>query len=540
MAEWYTGHASGESERNVQRQPTTARRGTMPRAIRAWGWILRLAACALLFAMALVAVLAACSSADVTPSSDFDPGGTYGAEISLTIIGRGRVTTMPAAIDCPSSCFARIVLDSASVDGGDGGITLLAQGTTTAHFVGWSFADVDLGARARGPSQCSPMTRKASVPAVIDHSTVITVPFGETKGTPPRGHEEECAAFTSVSLAYAVTATFEEDPPQPGFDAAPPDEADLDVLFLPKTPGSQAQEIGVTGGYAYWRFSLGGPASGVAGSYLASGGFDEIVQPTRIMRSFHVDRHAVFQYGDDDSLWVIPGGQLSASLLGVAPPCLALASDALNVYCRAAVDGGTAIYAWPVSGGDPTAPSIVHVLPFGSALAVDTQRFYFSQQDDSLPNHAKILSTTRNADVDGGIPLFTTVAVGQTSPSGMVAVGPSFLAWLDELGGTVAARSSAKVSFGAAPSTSLGASAIRYVAGDPSTNEYWIGVGNDGAGAWQIYRAIAGGTSGSTTFFRSGTTDLGGLAADATYVYWTRPNGRVYQAFRNGNGRSGP
>ena len=323
-----------------------------PRAIRAWGWILRLVVCALALALSIVAVLGACSG-DHTASNEL-AGGTYGAEISLSIVGRGRVTTVPAAIDCPGTCFARILLPSASVDGGDGGVTLIAEGTSTAHFVGWSFAESDLGVRARGPSQCSPMTRKASLPATVDRSSAITVPFGATTGTPPRGHEEECAPFTSVSLAYAVTATFEEDPPLPGFDSAPPDEADLDVLFVPKTLGSQAMEIGVTGGYAYWRFSQGGAASGVAGSYLASGGFDEIVPPTRAMRSFHVDRNAVFQYADDDSLWVIRSGQLSANMLGVAPPCLALASDAVNVYCRAALDAGTAIYAWPANGAaDP-------------------------------------------------------------------------------------------------------------------------------------------------------------------------------------------
>ncbi|MEA2746437.1 MAG: hypothetical protein QOI41_580, partial [Myxococcales bacterium] len=341
----------------------------MSGVIRAWGWILRLVAFALLLASTVVAILPSCDSSEAAPA-EADPGGTYGAEISLSIIGRGRVTSSPSVVDCPSSCFARIVFASSSVDGGDGGITLIAQETSGAHFMGWSFADVDLGARGRGPSQCSPVTRKASVPAPVEHSTVVTVPFGETQGAPPRGHEEECAAFTSVSLAYAVTATFEEDPPQPGFDSAPPDEADLEVLFLPKTAGSQAKEIGVTGGYAYWRFSLGGPFSGVAGSYLASAGFDEIVQPTRVMRSFHVDRHAVFQYADDDSLWVIPAGQLTATMLGVAPPCLALASDAQNVYCRAALDGGSAIYAWPVSGGDASAPTIVHVLPPGNALGV--------------------------------------------------------------------------------------------------------------------------------------------------------------------------
>ena len=517
----------------------------MPREIRTWGWRFRLVACAVVLATVIVAVLAACTG-DGTASSE-PPAGTYGAEISLSIVGRGRVTTVPATIDCPGSCFARILLPSAAVDGGDGGITLIAEGTSTAHFVGWSFAESDLGVRARGPSQCSPMTRKASVPATVDRSTVIVVPFGETQGTPPRGHEEECAPFTSVSLGYAVTATFEEDPPLPGFDAAPPDEADLDVLFLPKMPGSQAMEIGVTGGYAYWRFTLGGPSSGVAGSYLASGGFDEIVPPNRVIRSFHVDRNAVFQYADDDSLWVIQAGQLSATMLGLAPPCLALASDALNVYCRAALDAGTAIYAWPVNGAaDPPPQSLVHVLPAGSTLAVDAERFYFSEDDVLFLGHAKILSTTRDADVDGSAPDFTTVATGQTSPFGL-SLGPRFLAWIDLDGKSRSTRSAAKQQPPGAGFFDglVRVDGVRFVAADPSSNAYWVGVGDDGSGAWVIYQTLAG-TGQTPTFVRSGLggsnglSDLGGLAVDAATLYWTRRNGRVYRAPKSNDGRSGP
>jgi hypothetical protein len=500
----------------------------VPRAIRTWGWILRLVACALVLAMMIVAVLAACSG-DGTASSEV-PGGTYGAEISLSIVGRGRVTTAPAANDSPGSCFARILLPGANVDGGDGGITLIAEGTSSAHFVGWSFAESDLGVRARGPSQCSPMTRKASVPATAEPSSVITVPFGETKGTPPRGHEEECAPFTSVSLAYAVTATFEEDPPLPGFDAAPPDEADLDVLFLPKSPGSQAMEIGVTNGYAYWRYEVNG-LSRVAGSYLPSASVDEIVTPNGEIRLFDVDRHAVFQY-TNDSLWVIQGGTLSAAFLGGAPRCLALASDALNVYCRAELDGGSAIYAWPVAGADASAPSIASLLPLGNDLGVDTQRFYFSEDHGALPKQAKILSAPRGSgsNAEGGVPpSFTTLALGQTSPFGMV-VGSSFLAWIDDQGGSFSSSSSSKLMI-STPSTALGGAAFRFVAADAFSNEYWLGIGNDGSGAWSIYRITVG--MPTATFFRGGTTDLGGLAVDSTYVYWTRPNGRVYRGLKN-------
>jgi len=519
-------------------------------ASRSLDLFLRLSLGALLLSMTVISASPSCDSSEVPASIDVSTGNTYGAEISLTVTGRGRVTSSPPSIDCPSDCFAKIVLPSGSVDGGDGGITLIAEDTPGAHFVGWSFAEVDLGARARGPAACSPMTRKASVPPGVDlESTVVSVPFGETAGTPPAGHEAECAAYRSVSLAYAVTAKFSEDPPQPGFDASV-DPDDLDVLFLPTYPTAQANEIGVTGGYAYWRFTLGGlpNMSGVEGSDLASNSHDVIVAPDQSIRTFDVGRHVAFQTVDA-TLRVIMAGQMSTNLLGGAPICHALASDAQNVYCRAAFDGGTAIYAWPVTGLDVPAPSIVHVLPFGDDLAVDAQRFYFSDTGDAFDIHptASVFSATHDADVDGGTPTFTTLATGQWQPS-RIAVGPFYIAWIDAqhdgmYAATRALKAAQKVP--GPPVVVLQGSWIPGIAVDPSTDDFWIGVdttsiggsGGSGAGGWRIHQAPAGSTT--TTLFRSGTGDLGGIAVDETSVYWTLSNGRVYRAFKNGNGGEG-
>jgi len=499
-------------------------RGPIP----AWRLLLRVALGVLFLTMTAIGIWPSCDTSEVPAAIDVGTGGTYGAEISLSVIGRGRVTSSPPSVDCPSDCFARIVLASASVDGGDGGITLIAQDSPGSHFAGWSFAEVDLGARARGPAACSPMTRKSSVPPSNNDSTVVSVPFGETQGTPPPGHEAECAAFTSVSLAYAVTAKFVEDPPEPGFDAAV-DPADLDVLFYPTNPSYQAKEIGVTNGYAYWRFAIDGlpNLSGVAGSDLASNVLNEIVAPDQSIRMFHVDRHAVFQT-TDDTLRYILAGQTSTNTLGGAPTCLALASDAQNVYCRAGLDGGTAIYAWPAIGVDVAAPSIVHLLPDGDELGVDTQRFYFFGERTIL-GQEKLLSAPR--DGDGGTPSLTTLASAQSSPRGL-AVGVPFLAWLTDPGtGLIAASSVSKFGDGGFPTPGTSAPALRYVAADPSANAYWVGAGGDGTGAWQIYRVDV---VNGPLFFRAGNTDLGGVAVDDTYVYWTAANGRVYRSLKSG------
>ncbi len=252
---------------------------------------------ALFFAMSTMAMMSAwpaCESEAPGPPGEIDPGPTFGAEIVLSIVGRGSVTSNPTGIDCPSSCFARVVLADPSVDGGDAGIALSPNETIGAHFVGWTFAEVDLGVRARGPSQCSPMTRKSTTPSV-DTSRVLTVPFGETTGTPPRGREEECAAFTTVPVAYAVTATFEDDfvPPLP--DADLPDGGLVQLFDSPGT--GPAKEIGLAGGYVYWRYEQNG-LSGIASAFPGSNQVDVLVSPFDVITRFHVDTHVVFQHAD--------------------------------------------------------------------------------------------------------------------------------------------------------------------------------------------------------------------------------------------------
>ncbi len=328
------------------------------------------------------------------------------------------------------------------------------------------------------------------------------------------------------------------------------DPDDRDVLFYPTNPSAEAKEIGVINGYAYWWFDLGLPTkAGIAGSDLASGApFTEIVAPDQSIRMVDIGHHVVFQT-IDNTLRVILAGSTkpgSSITLGGAPNCLALASDAQNVYCRAALNDGSAIYAWPVTGGGASAPSVVHMLPPGNGLGVDAQHFYFSEDNglDVGPPKANVLSVTRDADVAGAKPTFTTLASGQASPFGM-AVGPSYVAWFDALrDGTFAARSASKLEPLPIPKDPdaallLAAMTRPHVAADPIANDYWVGVGNDGSGAWSITKITAG--TSNTTLFRSGTTAdkrgfgvLGGLAVDATYVYWTRSNGRVYRALKNG------
>lgn len=470
--------------------------------------------------MAMMSAWPACESRDPPEAGEVDPGPTFGAEITVNVVGRGRITSSLGGIDCPSSCFGRALLADPSVDGGDGGVTLVPNTTSGAHFVGWTAEELDVGVRARGPSQCSPMTRRTATPLVASRYE-LTVPFGETTGTPPRGREEECAAFTKVPVAYALTATFEDDfvPQLP--DAAPPDGG-LAPLFQAVGNGP-AKEIGATGGYVYWHYQQNG-LSGIASAFPGSSQVDVIVSPTDVITRFDVDTHVVFQHADG-TLQAIERGNGFAVTLGNAPTCAALASDFANVYCRASGNATVStLYAWPITGA--LMPTIVYVLPAGRDLAVDDQRFYFSDDKGGFTDQAIVSSTSRSGG-DGGVAITTPLIVDQTSPRDLI-VSSSYLFWLDDRGGGVSsARSATKLG----PSTaqaSVSGSGVRFLAADRFSSGYWVGITGAGLGGGSIVRAFA--STSSTIPFRTGITGMGGIAVDSSFIYWTQSDGRVFRA----------
>jgi hypothetical protein len=69
--------------------------------------VVRSAALVLGVAMAGAGAWPACELVQTPAGTEVDPCPTFGVEISVAIKGRGRVVSEPAALDCPSSCFAR-------------------------------------------------------------------------------------------------------------------------------------------------------------------------------------------------------------------------------------------------------------------------------------------------------------------------------------------------------------------------------------------------------------------------------------------------
>lgn len=484
---------------------------------------------ALVVAAATTGAWPACETHEPSAGAlDVDPGPTFGAEIAVTIVGRGRVTAAPGGIDCPSTCFARVVLDDPNVDGAELGVALVAEATRGAHFTGWRLDAADLGARARGSSQCSPMTRPSeTAPTFSVGSPRISLRFGETKGTPPRGHEDECAEVTAVPVAYAITATFEEDfvlIRDAGSDAAGDAGGGADVLFQrPAGAVSQAKEIGLAGGLVYWRFQTSNGLSGIAtGSRTSPKPTPSIrMSASNIISAFDVDKQVALQLSTGQ-LFAIGAGETMLSPLGSLPPCDALASDFATVYCRAPSGSGSTLYAASVNAGTP--PVVVHALPRGRALAVEGQTFYVSQET-GFDSGGSIAVVPRIGD--GGAPALSMLVPGQTSPKDIV-LGPTQLFWIDDRGGSsFIASAGSKLVAGPADLGVAGAN-VRFVAADPvSSALYWVGMSSPVSGGSQILRVTVG---VNPTTFRAKLTGLGGLAVDETYVYWTLSDGRVYRA----------
>lgn len=490
----------------------------------------RLALIAPLVAVTAMVATPSCDPYDDARADDLDRGGTLGAEVAVTVVGRGRVTSTPLGVDCPSGCFARILLADEAIDGGTKGVTLVAEPTPGASFEGWSFEELDRGARARGPAACSPMTRKSVVPAVDATSRAISLAFGESIATPPRGREEECAGYTSVSIAYVVTATFADviDVIDAGNDGLVSDPGAEVVFDAPAdAQGSVATEIGVAGGYVYWRYQLGAQ-SGVAGGFSGFRGGKQkasvLLATADPITRFDVDQHVAIQDASG-AVHAIAGGNDFPVRLGDAPPCAALASDVASVLCRANDGAGSTLYAWAVNGGPS---SIVHRLPLGSDLATDGQRIYFSE--GSGAGGAIVESAPRGGD--GSAPLVTRLVFGQTSPQSL-SVGPSYLFWIDDLGnGSFNATSGSKFSTSTARVASAGSS-VRFVAADPSEDSFWIGVLDTNGSTGTILHAFPSVQGPSPMPFRTGIVGLGGIAVDNAYVYWTQSDGRVYRKLKS-------
>jgi hypothetical protein len=454
-----------------------------------------------------------------------DPGGTFGAEVQVRVVGRGRVSgNIPTSIDCPGDCYARYTFTSQSDKGAADGLTLKAISTPGARFVGWTFEAEQLGTRARGPDNCSPVKRATSQPGNND-SPELKLSFGEVNGTAPPGQEGSCVGdLLKVPVAYKLVATFEDlpVPPEAGPDADGGDGGDggaNEILFSATPAGTTAREIGIASGYVYWKWENGsfhGVSYGFPGSSPTS-----IVNPGASITQFEVDSNYVLYQGSAGSMFAISGGGTSPTTMSSSTglTCAGLASDGTSHYCRTTTGQ---IHGWTTGGTGPTLYQTN--APTGADLAVDTSYFFIPDLASSSANLYYVLKSTQS---DAGPGSWTQLITGR-SYIHSVRMNASRLFWLEYNSGSDTGQAygnSSKFSstfYQVHPATT----GLRYIASDPSSSTTaWL------ATTTQILRATySSGVSGVAVPFRSGLTGIGGIAVDNNYVYWTQSDGRVYRA----------
>lgn len=448
-----------------------------------------------------------------------DPGGTYGAEISLAVTGRGRViSTTGTSIDCPSRCYGRLVVDDKTATGAPQSVKLKAIPTPGTRFLGWSFESQQLGTRGRGSDRCNPVTRPTITPSVDTSAAEITLPFGEVEGAPPAANAGECAPTYTVPLAYRVVAKFESEATiaDSGSDAGTGGE----VFAQPPQVGAVAKDIGIAqSSYLYWRWD-GAGISGVSTSSTFGTPSPQTVQSsTSTITLFDVEQYGAVWQRADGTLSFVTGGSTSPTSLSGAPTCVALAIDSSGVSCRTAGPAGQ-IVSWTLGGTGPTT-QFTNV-PTGYDLASDTSYYYWSNDPGSF-GAGSTSYATRPGPGDGGT--FNPIASGRTMPQKLLTNG-SRLLWLETNGAQATAYANSS-RFSATAYAAVGPLAgLVYIAPDVSSSYVWA------ATTSAIYRGIY--TGSQTQAFRTGLVGVGGIAVDSSYVYWTQSDGRVYRASRSG------
>jgi len=448
-----------------------------------------------------------------------DPGGTFGAEFSINVVGRGRVQTSGPEIDCPSACFAKYIFKSSTADGAAGALSLKATPTAGSRFAGWSFSTDPVGTRGRGSANCNPVLRPGADPQVDRNALEIELPYGETAGTPPAGKESACQGQTTVPLIYNVTATFVTDPPVE-LDAGS-DAGSLEVAYTAPAVGAIGREVGLTAnGYLYWHYQTGG-LSGIAyDSNPSTGGAPQtasVIVPvsSTSFTLFEVDPYGVVYQATSGAISVIRYGLTSPTTMGGSPPtCNALAVDSsYNVYCRTA----STIVQWTYPSYT-TGNILYSGLPSGTDLHAESSggSLYYSSTSSSA------LLSLPITGADGSVASPTTVVSGSFGAVNLEANSSRFF-WIDPSGSVRASSSkfapASPYDTQVPPSTSF-----RHLAQDPnSTAHFWV------ASSSAIYHAYYFGDTGPgvTEPLRTGLSGIAGMTADSSYVYISQTDGTI-------------
>lgn len=475
------------------------------------------------------------SSSSDNGSGSVDPGGTFGAEVTIHIQGSGHVGSAPYGLDCPTSCFRRFILDP-NGDAAKTGVALTATPGADWKFTGWAFNTTTTSGRGPGPEVCQPYSRQTSgAPGGADPGNpLLTLPAGQVPATAPAaaGASQLACAGGTLPVAYDLTATFVYAPVP---DAGPDVRGDGgdgglegDQVYPPPAVGAVGKGIFYKSSRLVWQWDAQGQSTISSGSTSPGSTRTDVVGPGTLVTLFRTDYAAVYQNQASTLADFIPGSFTTSSMLS-PPTCAAVTSDFSYVYCRSAGSPST-IYRWPLSGGvSPT--TLSSQLPSGTDLAVDSSNLYFSD-----PGGGNVWSIPL-AGTDGGVPdagfgSATLIASGQQSPA-QVQVYSSNVFWTTNDGfGTISIQSASRFG-GGSVSTLTSRSGIKTVSLDTNggTYVYYTVVPSTASLASSIYKVVMSGGGAGTPVVQN-LTNPGGVTEDFSYVYWTSGDGHVFRAFK--------
>jgi len=463
---------------------------------------------------------AGCSSSSSNGPTTAPPGGTFGALVTVHVVGGGRVHSSPAGVDCPGSCAHSFIFDQAT-DGALAGVTLTAEGTAAWKFTGFTFNQVNVAGRGEGPAACQPITRPSSgpPPGVGVNAATMTLPPAEVSGTSEAEGGAFCGAYTKLPAAYDITATFVSTMPQEGGTVdGGMDGGGPDMLYDRPTSNAIGRRIFYmeNTSQVLWQTDDGAQSTI---SYGAVSGFSHGTVATSSLISKFWGGTGAVAYQSSGSLYGVFSPYTTSTLFSFAPTCAALTADSTYAYCL---------------GTDGTFARWSHFSP-STTIPLDNGFFNVSSLDndpaqsfaifsDTIGNVSRVSTTT----FDGGMPQtdagLVQVATGQLSPheihvanqTAYFITNTSQIVSAPVIGGgpvsTIGISHSGLTSFAVDPFESFIVAAIV-----PST----------ATGASSVIRiSLPGGT---TTTIRSGLTGVGGVATDGNYVFWTDITGRVFK-----------
>lgn len=318
--------------------------------------------------------------------------------------------------------------------------------------------------------------------------------------------------------------------PWPTGDQGAVPDADLSTQLFDSSifPGvTYAGDIGVTGGRVYWQIADAAHRTGIASAPADSGlGVtpDLVIAPTDGLL-YAVDAHVVFQASGGPVRVVRAGSVTVETLADSTLDCTAHTSDDGDVYCRTATGE---LVAWDLATGAKR--TVYQGIPAGRWLQVDDASFYVAYLVDvtigtttwttytiaRLPKPAS-WEATRTAEPE-------PIIERQLDPSRFM-VRAGWMTWNFNGASAHAHQSNAVPVSGGVPTAVAYGETTGFAIPDAyAPGTMWATHVLEGA------CTITKADVESQSVYVGAKTTFAGIATDATYLWFTHPDGTVWRA----------